>query len=542
MQQLVTKHKYYYYKTIKGLGLLLGGLLCGVTLLGVLHGYATATEIYGISEKSLGLYKGSGLLFEWRVKEARELVDRLNRESPNDPDVRGLEARVLFFEGRYAEARAVMEKNRMTGSFPELVATTDDATRNMRTHRSDHFVISWADPRDEILVEPALEGLEKARVAVLRDLGFKPEAPVRVEIYPSVSQFTSVSTLTRKEVRTSGTIGLCKFNRLMIASPRATLHGYGWRDTLSHEYLHLAIYHLSRGRAPIWVHEGIAKYLEGSWRGAYGDLSPSSEALLSRRMSEGTLISLETMSPSVAKLESAEDTQLAFAEVATMMTFLVETKGLEALQALAEAIGDGRDDREALEAVWGDSFAAYDARWRSWVRTQPLGKGEYQILPLALADEAEESEDPSAIPDREAENFVRLGDLLRERGRVHAAAVEYQKAYEQSPSLAGVASRYIWGQMAIGRYQESVAASDAALMIYPELGVLWGRKGMALLELERYSEAMEALRALMEINPFHIPGRRALLVAARHAGETSEAQRQEWALSLLEKETAHPPL
>ena len=510
------------------------GALPAMTLTATLAMTAEATEIYGISDKSLGLYRGSGLLFEWRVREARSLVDELLSRSPEDPDVRALEARVLFFEGRYQEARAVLTAQKLSGTFSELVRTTDEITRGMKQRQSDHFVISWADPRDELMVEPALEALEEAYASVQQDLGFAPEAHVRVEIYPSVSQFTSVSTLTHKEVRTSGTIGLCKFNRLMIASPRSTLHGYGWRDTLSHEYLHLAIYRLSRGRAPIWVHEGIAKYLEGSWRGVYGDLNPSSEALLGRRMEEGTLISLEEMSPSVAKLQSAEDTQLAFAEVGTMMTFLVEQKGKESLRSLLKAIAEGGDDRQALESVWGASFADFDLDWRTWVGSQPLKTGATEVIPLALAGDSAGEEDISDIPDREADNYVRLGDLLRERNRTRAAAMEYEKAWTRSPRLAGVVSRHIWGRMALGRYEEAVSVSEDALKDYPELPVLWSRRGMAFLELQRFEEAMEAFSSLMEINPFHIPGRQGLLVAARALKLGPETKQQEWALSLLE--------
>jgi len=500
---------------------------------------AVATEIYGLSDKSLELYAGNGLLFEWRVQEARALVDRLLKESPQDPAIRRLEARVLFFEGRYEEARNVIHRFHIQGSFTDLVEVTAKATDRMTSRRSEHFAVYWADPRDEVLISPALETLEKARMAVSRDLGFAPEDPVRIEIYPTISLFTDVSTLTRKEVRTSGTIGLCKFNRLMIASPRSTLDGYTWRDTLSHEYVHLAVYRLSRGRAPIWVHEGIAKYLEGSWRGVYGNLNPSSKALLAKRLDAGTLISLEQMTPSVAKLDSAEDTELAFAEVGTMMGFLVEQRGFGALGRLVAEIGRGLEDRAALESVWGGSFTDFDTEWKTWVRSQPLEEREIQVLPLTLADEASGTEEPEAIPDRQAEDYVRIGDLLRERNRDAAAAFEYQKAYQQAPDLAGVASRNLWGQMTLGQYNEAVAVSDRALRIYPDLAPLWSRKGIALLQLKKYPEAVQAFQALMEINPFHIPGRRGYLAAALAMGDKEEARRQEWALSLLEKQAGH---
>ena len=43
--------------------------------------------------------------------------------------------------------------------------------------------------------------------------------------------------------------------------------GYDWLDTVSHEYVHLVVSRKSRNTVPIWMHEGLAKYLESRWRG-----------------------------------------------------------------------------------------------------------------------------------------------------------------------------------------------------------------------------------------------------------------------------------
>lgn len=501
---------------------------------------ARAREVYGLDASQLGLYLGNNLLAGWQVREARRLVDDMLARSPDDPAARALEARVLFFEGRYAEALRAVDGLGVTGPFRDLVAATVEATRDMVSRTGDGFRVSWVDPRDEILADPALEALAAAAAALEEHLGFRPDPDevIRVEIYPTVASFTAVSTLTRQEVETSGTIGLCKFNRIMITSPRATLWGYRWRDTLCHEYVHLAVYRKSRGLAPIWVHEGIAKYLEGAWRGAAGELEPSSQALLARRMEEGTLIPLEAMSPSVAKLPSAEDTALAFAEVSTMMAFLVERRGPDALRRLVEAIGEGLDDRAALESVWGDRFDTFDAAWRRWVEELPLHREEAQVISLHLADEAGDAEeDPGDVSDPKARDFVRLGDMLRARGRLRAAAAEYAKAYASDPAAPGVASRHALGLLIGKRYDEALDVVDEALKVYPDLPVLWYRKGDALLGLGDPAGALEALDQVLEINPFHLPARRLRVAAFRALGDATAADREARVLTLL----AGPP-
>ncbi|MFU8856296.1 MAG: tetratricopeptide repeat protein [Deferrisomatales bacterium] len=515
----------------------LGGLLALLALVGPARSQEPpAREVYGLSAADLGLYLGNHLLAAWRVPEARRVVDGLLAEEPGDRSAQALEAQVLFFEGRYPEALARLDELGSAGPFRDLVAATADATRGFRSRQSAHFEVSWGDPRDEVLVGPALEALEAARGALSRELGFLPEGRVRLEIYPNAASFTAVSTLTRQEVETSGTIGLCKFDRLMITTPRATVWGYRWRDTLCHEYVHLALYRLTHGTAPIWVHEGVAKYLEASWRGVVGELGPSSQALLARRLEAGTLIALEAMSPSVAKLPSAEDTALAFAQVGTMMSFLEERRGPGALRRLAGELGLGTGDREALEEVWGDTFPSFEDAWLGWAAGLPLEREAVQVLSLELADHGRApDEEPAAFGDPRARDYARLGDLLRARGRLGAAAVEYGKAYALAPAAPGVASRYALGLLSAGRFGEAAQVAVDGLRHYPDLPVLWYRKGEALLSLGRHREAAAALEELLEINPFHVPARKALLHAARASGDAPLAAREEWALGVLER-------
>jgi tetratricopeptide (TPR) repeat protein len=505
-----------------------------VTLLFVLSAMpGNAREVYGLSDKELGLYAGNAYLSGWRVPEAREVVDRLLARSAGDPEARALEAHVLFFEGRYDESLRSLERLGERGRFRELVAATVQATKGFTSRRSEHFQVSWGNPKDEVLIEPALQGLEQAYTALSRSLGFAPTGLVRVELYPTVSSFTAVSTLTRREVETSGTIGLCKFDRLMITSPRATLWGYGWRDTLCHEYVHLAIYRLSRGTAPIWIHEGIAKYLEESWRGRFGEIPPSSQALLARRLEKGKLISLEAMSPSVAKLPSAEDTALAFAQVGTMMRFLVEKKGAASLGRLLELLAEGKTDREALAGVWPGGLSSFDEAWRAWVRTLPLRKEAIQVLGLELAEGGKAEAEPGTIPDPEGRDLARLGDMLRARGRMGAAAAEYAKAYEKDPTAPGVASRHALALLTLGRYGDALTAAEAGLELYPDLAVLWLRKGQALGGLGRHEEAAQAFREALEINPFDPAVRGGLLAEAGALGDEAEVKRQKWAMGVL---------
>ena len=120
-----------------------------------------------------------------------------------------------------------------------------DVHKSLKRHESAHFVLFVDDKRDGILVPHALDALEKTYEAIGAELGYFPKEKVRVEVAPDATSFNAISTLSLRDIEETGAVGICKFNKLMIISPRALSFGYRWVDSLSHEYLHYAIVALS---------------------------------------------------------------------------------------------------------------------------------------------------------------------------------------------------------------------------------------------------------------------------------------------------------
>src|SRR5262249_25675738 len=180
---------------------------------------------------------------EQRIDDARDLVAELAKAAPDDPEVQALEAQVAFLDGDYARAAGLLDKltDPKLKELKPLVNETIAATKGMLHKDSPHFSIFYQPGKDEVLVDLAAETLESAYATIGEDLGEKPKGKIRVEILPRVSDLARVSTLTEKEIETSGTIALCKYNKLMVVSPRATLFGYPWLDTMAHELTHYII-------------------------------------------------------------------------------------------------------------------------------------------------------------------------------------------------------------------------------------------------------------------------------------------------------------
>jgi hypothetical protein len=270
-------------------------------------------------------------LASWRYDEAREIVQRLAQKEPDAPETRYLQAEMAFIDGDYPRAIELVEGldddavYGNVGPLRALAASTWETTKDyaQRESAGKHFMIHYPRGKDEHIVDLAAQALEAAYEAVGDDLGYRPPEQIRVEILSRPADLARVSTLTEREIETTGTIALCKYGKLMVVTPRATVFGYPWMDTLNHEYVHYVVSRLSHDKVPVWLHEGLARFEQVRWRQpADGALSRMDEHLLATALAKRSLISFDDMHPSMAKLPSQEAAALAFAAVHTMVAYL----------------------------------------------------------------------------------------------------------------------------------------------------------------------------------------------------------------------------
>ena len=293
------------------------------------------------------------LIGDWQTVDARARLAPLLADDPDDPTLKFLEGRLLFFEGRYKEAvvaldAAIAEFGDVAPSgmkaFREEVSATYETLKGLDefTSPDGRFFIRH-HPKDKLLMPYLLEVLERADAVYQEDFRMRPEGRIVVEIYPEITYLAAVSPLSEDDIETSGTIALCKYNRLMFTSPRALVRGYGWRDTVAHEFVHYYLTKASGNSVPIWLHEGIAKFEETRWRAAPGaPLDPPQEDLLARSLKADKLVTFKEMHPSMAKLPSQEAASLAYAEVHTAIQLLYEKSGYDGLMQFIGRLKNAR--------------------------------------------------------------------------------------------------------------------------------------------------------------------------------------------------------
>jgi hypothetical protein len=344
--------------------------LAGVALLGCLAFSAGAARA-AIDPR---VREGDAALEAWNVPAAAQLAETARAAEPGSPAIAGLLGRVRLHQAAYVEAADLLAEAGpgLDGGLGDVARASAELLGNYRSQESAHFVFRYPAGKDEVLAPYALDALEKAWERIGRVVGLQPGGPkIVVDVVENAEALSRVSTLPLEAVKTTGTVAICKFDRLIVTSPKALLRGYEWQDTLAHEYTHLLISRKSGNRTPIWLHEGMAKYLETVWRGPPGQaLELPVQAMLRDATRENRLITFERMSPSIALLPSARDAALAYAEVFAAIEFLQGRDG-RSVERILDSLGAGASDQAAVAKVFGAPFPRFEAAWREHLRTRP---------------------------------------------------------------------------------------------------------------------------------------------------------------------------
>ena len=468
------------------------------------------------------------------IARAEALLEPIVKARGQERAVMTVAGLVRYYQQRYGEAVELLEK----GGFPTggldylaLSRAARDVTKDHGRAEGDHFIVSYPKGKDEVLVPYVLEALEAQRKALQEDLGWAAPGKVVIEILNDTRELARLSTLTDEEIKTSGTIALCKFNKLMIVSPKALVKGYDWLDTAAHEYTHYVVTARTRNNTPIWLHEGLAKYSETRWRGPGGELSATSAGLLREALRKGELVTFAQMHPSMAKLPSQEAAALAFAEVALAVEYLEEKGGRPLMNRILDLVQQGTPAEQAVAQALGVSFDGFLSDWKRHMAARPLPEGGDHV-----AEKLRFKGDPKhggthsewmEIPDERARAFARLGEILRERGRWGAARIEYGKAVARvGKGIAVLSDKYALAAMMSGHDDEARGALREALRRHPQYAALHLHLARLHLKAKAWPAAKSSLLQANATDPFDPEIHAGLATVHEALGDAGAASRE----------------
>lgn len=349
----------------------------------------------------------------------------LAKADASNPEIALERARLAIYEGDCDGASVIL-------SDPQVAKLDQDEDRGHETGLGDiargcarvtaativeedkaaNVWVRFQDEADRALMPLIVDTIVKARDTLTHDFGVDWPKPTRVVVVRDLWSLSAMTGLPYESAATTGTVGIAKWGRVTLLSPRASQHGFAWRDTLAHELTHLAVTHASADRAPLWLQEGLAKREEQRWRGPGPfDDRPSPESVVAYGMQKKLDLPLDKLGPSIAMLPSADQAMVAFAEVTSFVRYLANEAGTESVKKLLAALRARTPVEAAMTSTTGSDLKAWDAKWRAHLAT--LGE---KPPPALLAAESKEA--------RGMREHVRLAELLIGRGHEHDAATE----------------------------------------------------------------------------------------------------------------------
>jgi tetratricopeptide (TPR) repeat protein len=377
----------------------------------------------------------------------------VNRESAG-PAVAFQRARLALYRGDCDTALAILSSPAFAAipeaeSLREVARGCAQATAAAKIVEDRNVWLRLQDADDEVLVPWLLRVATEARRSLAAELGVVVPSPLRIELVRDLFSLAALSGLPLAAAETTGTVGVARYGRVILVSPRATGLGYPWEDTLAHELTHLAVGRASRDRAPLWLQEGLAKLCEFGWRPPRPfDERRDDDAAARAALGSGQWVDLDQLGPSIALMPTPDRAMAAYAEVASFVDYWLGKSGKPALRLLLmdlRGTGDAGAD-EALRSVSGRALPVWQAEWQRHLVSEPGVKqprAEWaQPFPRAQASGVARS--------------VRLGDLLFQRGHYAAAAAELRTAWERAPREASIRWRLSRALLAAGRRDEAV--------------------------------------------------------------------------------------
>jgi hypothetical protein len=401
----------------------------------------------------------------------------LSLGNPDDPNIVIESGRLALYESDCDQALVLLrrpdaarsDEGASLGDIARGCARVTAATV-MDKDEAHAVEVRYQDESDRALTPLIVATVTSARDALTRDLGVTWPKPTRITVVRDSMSLSVMTGLPLKDAQTTGTVAVAKWGRVTLLSPRASQHGYNWRDTIAHELTHLAVTRATIDRAPLWLQEGVAKREETRWRdpGPFDD-RPSSDTIVTRGIETKLDLPLDKLGPSIAMLPSADAAMVAFAEVTSFVRYMTDESKPDVLPKILAAMRGGANPDDALHEATGATLKEWDARWRTYLQEKPKAPLP-AMFGLGQAHKAVDLRDLSAR--------ARLAELLM--GRSHPAeALAQLDRVATGEALEDPSLRYLRARIleSLGRSEEGAPLVADPKDVASSFGPWWAVRG-----------------------------------------------------------------
>jgi tetratricopeptide (TPR) repeat protein len=279
-------------------------------------------------------------------KQSVEYLEKAKRFSPENGDIYKLEGWAYYGMNRPDQAVTEWKKSLSLKPDSETQAALDKALRdkdeeeNYKENESPHFQLKYNGTAQPVLAREVLRVLEMHFSAIESELNYTPPESMGVVLYTQQS-FADIT-------RAPGWVGALNDGRIRVPVQGLTGVNAELSRVLKHELTHSFIQQKTRGRAPTWIQEGVAQWMEGK-------RSDENAVALVQIYDGGEAAPLNHMEGSWMGLPS-DVARYAYAWSLANIEYIVESVGMSDVQRILDRISAGSLTEDALKEVLHEDY------------------------------------------------------------------------------------------------------------------------------------------------------------------------------------------
>lgn len=291
-------------------------------------------------------------------KTALEYLSRARRVAPDSPDVARLAGWAYYGTNDLRKAVAEWRHALAVRSDPEVAAALEKAERdleiesNFRGGESSHFTLRYDGSAAPQLARSILAVLEEHFTAIARELNYSPPEAIGVVLYTG-REFADIT-------RAPAWAGAVNDGRLRVPVQGVASVTPELSRVLRHELVHSFLVQKTGGRCPVWLHEGIAQWLEGERSG------PAAATLVAVAEARGPL-PLGALEDPWMELP-APAAELAYAWSLAVVEYMVETHGMRDVERILDRIAAGAAGEQAVREILRMDYGELEQRALAFLR------------------------------------------------------------------------------------------------------------------------------------------------------------------------------
>lgn len=279
-------------------------------------------------------------------KESLTYLGRARRVAPKNADVYKLTG--WAYSGMNKLDLAVAEWKKAVEIRPDadVMAALEKAEKDKkeeesyRENESAHFQLRYNGAAAPTLAREVLHTLEGHYSQIESELSYSPPDPIGVILYTSEG-FADIT-------RAPGWVGALNDGRIRVPVQGLTGVTSELSRVLKHELTHSFVQQKTHGRAPTWIQEGLAQWMEGK-------RSEENAGALGQIYGEGHAAPLDKLEGSWMGLPEGM-ARYSYAWALANVEYIVQTQGMGDIDRILERLAAGSTTEAALRDVLHDDY------------------------------------------------------------------------------------------------------------------------------------------------------------------------------------------